>query len=520
MLNLIMEKGGGLGRMRSSYGQQWGVSMWTFPQKKVRRRMGMWGFGERERLNRCEGQFGGGRNLKKGVSEVERQKDGNDSRIDEGPEFDGCKVTEKIQEIPNMAANNTDRRASKVIADSKWDLASQPGMSPPIPDICTPSPPTPMDSAPKEEEPTQPKMEGHCTVAGQPVLLGKTVTGATKTTPSALHTKKTVRSDPGPPMAEQGAAVSPAMRDGGRGAGNPCAVQEEDFDLSITPLEKEPGGQGRQAGPREVWGHPSSEQRVSPGPTPLEDETAGGLGGGDGCASPQGTPALDHNLFGVIQAPDEAEGHGAAVGMGAAWSEPQSLGTASESLEHVGLGLPQDLAMLRASDQPDVNPNQHLHGEDDALENRDTGSEYGGPGHTEYISVFHPVCEDSTLPLETELEQKFSAQYVSVSGCMSRPSTVQSPKPREEPDFDPDSVSDSQLNNITLSEMEDLPAPDSAEGDQQEDASELVCGLIKELSSLNRTVMAAHRELENLRRSNKTSKLPLRRPYGSRRNEV
>ncbi|KAG9351172.1 hypothetical protein JZ751_025062 [Albula glossodonta] len=112
------------------------------------------------------------------------------------------------------------------------------------------------------------------------------------------------------------------------------------------------------------------------------------------------------------------------------------------------------------------------------------------------------------------------SQYVSVSGCMSQPSTVQSPKPREEPDFDPDSVSDSQLNNITLSEMEDLPAPDSAEGDQQEDASELVCGLIKELSSLNRTAMAAHQELENLHCGNKTSKLSLRCPYGSRHNEV
>ncbi|XP_054896876.1 uncharacterized protein si:ch211-286b5.2 [Poeciliopsis prolifica] len=58
-------------------------------------------------------------------------------------------------------------------------------------------------------------------------------------------------------------------------------------------------------------------------------------------------------------------------------------------------------------------------------------------------------------------------------------------------------VSDSQLNNIVfIEEMKEGPDPLG----HLEDATELMCGLIRELSSLNRKVMVAHRELENLRR--------------------
>ncbi|XP_041696940.2 RNA-binding protein 25 isoform X2 [Coregonus clupeaformis] len=73
-----------------------------------------------------------------------------------------------------------------------------------------------------------------------------------------------------------------------------------------------------------------------------------------------------------------------------------------------------------------------------------------------------------------------------------------------------DYVSDSQLNTITLTEEE--------EG--EEDATELVCGLIRELSSLNRVVMATHRELETLRRGNKTARPPPCRGFPPRRSEI
>ncbi|AWP06077.1 putative nucleolin 2-like [Scophthalmus maximus] len=74
-----------------------------------------------------------------------------------------------------------------------------------------------------------------------------------------------------------------------------------------------------------------------------------------------------------------------------------------------------------------------------------------------------------------------------------------------------DYVSDSQLNTIVLIEeevMEREKYPASA--DCREDATVLICGLIRELSSLNQRVMATHRELENLRRGSKTSRSSLR----------
>ncbi|XP_057699935.1 uncharacterized protein LOC130920613 isoform X2 [Corythoichthys intestinalis] len=68
-----------------------------------------------------------------------------------------------------------------------------------------------------------------------------------------------------------------------------------------------------------------------------------------------------------------------------------------------------------------------------------------------------------------------------------------------------DVLSDSQLNNITL--LEDQAIKEKAVNPSGcEDASVLMCGLIKELSFLNRTVMAAHREIENMRRASKNSR--------------
>ncbi|XP_055762916.1 cyclic nucleotide-gated cation channel beta-1-like [Salvelinus fontinalis] len=78
-----------------------------------------------------------------------------------------------------------------------------------------------------------------------------------------------------------------------------------------------------------------------------------------------------------------------------------------------------------------------------------------------------------------------------------------------------DYVSDSQLNTITLTEREE---EEKDEG--HEDATELVCGLIRELSYLNRVVMATHRELESLRRGNKTARPPPRRVFPPRRSEI
>ncbi|XP_075946581.1 uncharacterized protein LOC142948437 [Anarhichas minor] len=85
------------------------------------------------------------------------------------------------------------------------------------------------------------------------------------------------------------------------------------------------------------------------------------------------------------------------------------------------------------------------------------------------------------------------------------PSTVNAEPPQRKNTTDPfgsgylDYVSDSQLNTIILTEEVVME-------EDHEDATDLICGLIRELSSLNRKVMATHRELENLRRSSKSSR--------------
>ncbi|XP_075320607.1 uncharacterized protein LOC142379348 [Odontesthes bonariensis] len=74
-----------------------------------------------------------------------------------------------------------------------------------------------------------------------------------------------------------------------------------------------------------------------------------------------------------------------------------------------------------------------------------------------------------------------------------------------------DDVSDSQLNTIVLNEEEVAETEEQPDpSDCLEDATDLICGLIRELSTLNRKVMAAHREVENLRRSSKTSRSSVR----------
>ncbi|XP_023277885.1 uncharacterized protein LOC111666694 isoform X2 [Seriola lalandi dorsalis] len=91
------------------------------------------------------------------------------------------------------------------------------------------------------------------------------------------------------------------------------------------------------------------------------------------------------------------------------------------------------------------------------------------------------------------------------------PSTVNTERTKTRDTTDPygsgslDYVSDSQLNTIVLIEEVVMEKEaDAGSSDCHEDATDLICGLIRELSSLNRKVMATHRELENLRRGSKT----------------
>ncbi|XP_051241096.1 uncharacterized protein LOC127354861 isoform X2 [Dicentrarchus labrax] len=92
------------------------------------------------------------------------------------------------------------------------------------------------------------------------------------------------------------------------------------------------------------------------------------------------------------------------------------------------------------------------------------------------------------------------------------PSTLNTEHPQTVDTPDPfgsgylDYVSDSQLNTISLAEEEVMEGEEDLGYPDCPDATDLICGLIRELSSINQKVMATHRELENLRRSDKGSK--------------
>ncbi|CAL1601889.1 unnamed protein product [Knipowitschia caucasica] len=70
-------------------------------------------------------------------------------------------------------------------------------------------------------------------------------------------------------------------------------------------------------------------------------------------------------------------------------------------------------------------------------------------------------------------------------------------------------VSDSQLNTIDMTVQAEADGSEVSPGGY-EDVTYLVGGLIKELSFLNRTVMATHRELENLHRRGKNTRNSIR----------
>ncbi|XP_049423462.1 uncharacterized protein LOC125883277 [Epinephelus fuscoguttatus] len=123
------------------------------------------------------------------------------------------------------------------------------------------------------------------------------------------------------------------------------------------------------------------------------------------------------------------------------------------------------------------------------------------------------LCKAAVTPSGSE--RKDSCNYADEPGA--GPSTVNAEPPETQDSSDPfgsgclDYVSDSQLYTIVLTE-EEVMERDEEPGspDHHEDATQLICGLITELSSLNRKVMAAHRELESLRRSSKSSRSSVR----------
>ncbi|XP_042285413.1 uncharacterized protein LOC121909082 [Thunnus maccoyii] len=116
------------------------------------------------------------------------------------------------------------------------------------------------------------------------------------------------------------------------------------------------------------------------------------------------------------------------------------------------------------------------------------------------------LCRAAETPGSSEREGSCDPEHAT-----SPTMNVEDPQTRDTTDpFGPgclDYVSDSQLNTIVWIEEEVMDKDgDLGSSHCNEDATDLICGLIRELSSLNRTVMATHRELENLRRGSKSSR--------------
>ncbi|KAG7491426.1 hypothetical protein MATL_G00003540 [Megalops atlanticus] len=538
-----------------------------------------------------------------------------------------------------MAANNTHLTTREGSLAIPCGLAKQPGAFPSGSDLSLSTPSTPLDTIPEEEEPSQPEREGPYN-GQQQFPAEKATTLVTKTSSAAVSAEKTTSSEDTHPcgMAEDAAEhitselsgeskapsaeLGAASCDGGRHVTNPCAVQEEDCDLSITVLEKEKKDQSRQAmsGGKEV-AEARADSFFEPGvsgATDLSETSTGNIPSGVvGSASPKCTSQLDpnvpsgtasagtevsveHEAVGEAKpAPCSAQGSGEVSASVETWGteqagqeSPRDLQEASGTednaeppeLEEPGGDLRGDVGTRSTEGDPardsgkasaagrvatealprkhrpphcvpvsvdvhidqagceaetqmvsdqvslsdtDANPHQQPDGEDggrldtvvsssSSSSVQETDSEEGRPGSV-CSSVLNSMCEDKPLTCDDFVRSQQVQNF-----------RAQSPKPSDNPDFDPStplslgSLSDSQLNNIAFSPSECSETADDADNssEQQEDATELVCGLIKELSSLNRTVMAAHRELDNLRRGNKASKPPHRHSYCSRHSEI
>ncbi|XP_028311865.1 histone acetyltransferase KAT6A-like isoform X2 [Gouania willdenowi] len=142
-----------------------------------------------------------------------------------------------------------------------------------------------------------------------------------------------------------------------------------------------------------------------------------------------------------------------------------------------------------------------------------TGEEVSAPTAdtqaTEVNFVQTEVNEAAVMPSVSQREEKGKNEDKPAAGSSPGNAVHKQTKITTEPNGSVCSeyVSDSQLNTIDLIEDKELEKSQRSDASvHHEDSTNLICGLIKELSSLNRRVMATHRELENLRRSSKSSR--------------
>ncbi|KAK9981611.1 hypothetical protein ABG768_001135 [Culter alburnus] len=129
-------------------------------------------------------------------------------------------------------------------------------------------------------------------------------------------------------------------------------------------------------------------------------------------------------------------------------------------------------------------------------------------------------CEDSSIwslslpaapPCGEDNEVQSDTEHDGLLSDAHEPHLSPAAEPDPSSPLSIDSVTDSQLNNIPLS-LEDLPISEAA--CDLEDATEMVCGLIRDLASLNQIVRDAHRKIGFLQQGRKPPRPQFRCMYG------
>uniref|UniRef100_A0A2K6NPQ6 Break repair meiotic recombinase recruitment factor 1 n=1 Tax=Rhinopithecus roxellana TaxID=61622 RepID=A0A2K6NPQ6_RHIRO len=313
-------------------------------------------------------------------------------------------------------------------------------------------------------------------------------------------------------------------------------------DLSTDPAELEeralevagPDGQASTMSPASPKRKAADGgyRRALPGCTPLTGETAGETGEAGQDDKPSGDVPVGPTAS-LALAPGSGEsmmGAGdsdhAATDTGPCVDQKQEPGPTQEAAESGGQDLEQDLEGLRVSPQASVLP-EHREATDSPLQEPgaqqgilDTTSDLAGQQDHLPHSVDQSTWADSSAVeldflLDSQIRDALDASDFEAPPEQFFPSGNKPgprwPVPSPRASGDPVAVAKAQPRTFV--------GIQASEASRMEDATNIVRGLIVELSNLNRLIMGTHRDLEafkrlNYRKTKPGGKAPL--PYPSK----
>uniref|UniRef100_A0A2K5W4A0 Break repair meiotic recombinase recruitment factor 1 n=1 Tax=Macaca fascicularis TaxID=9541 RepID=A0A2K5W4A0_MACFA len=270
-------------------------------------------------------------------------------------------------------------------------------------------------------------------------------------------------------------------------------------------------------------------RRALPGCTPLTGETAGEMGEAGQDDKPPGDVPVGPTAS-LALAPGSGEsmmGAGdsnhAAMDTGPCVDQKQEPGPTPEAAESGGQDLEQDLEGLRVSPQASVLP-EHREAADSPLQEPgaqqgiDTTSDLAGQqDHLPHSADQAAWADSSAVELDFLLDSQiqdaldasdFEAPPEQFFPSGNKPGPCW-PGPSPRANGDPVAVAKAQPRTFV--------GIQASEASRMEDATNIVHGLIVELSNLNRLIMGTHRDLEafkrlNYRKTKPGGKAPLRYP--------